>query len=102
MIDALAHRTAVAFASGLTDFAYNGSLTGLVIIENGLDQNVTVQLQGRARGGTTWQNVGSFSAVAAGSAGNIAVTTPWPEIRINCTPAGLCTSGTFDAWFSGV
>ena len=102
MIDALAHRTGVAFYSGRVDFAYIGSLLGLVIIENGLDQNVSVQLQGRARGGDTWQSVGTAETVSAASAGNISLSEPWPELRIACTPAGVPTSGTFSAWFSGV
>ena len=102
MIRALAHRTGLAFNSGETNFAYTGALTGLAIIENGLDQNVSVQLQGRARGGSTWQAVGAASVVAAGAAGSIAITAPWPEVRIACTPAGVCTAGTFSAWFSAV
>lgn len=102
MVDALEHRSAAAFASGRVDFAYIGSLLGLVLVENGLDQNVSVQLQGRARGGTTWQNVGIAETVTAGSAGNISISEPWPELRIYCTPAGLPTSGEFNAWFSGV
>ena len=102
MVDALAHRNVAAFVSGKTDFSYVGALTGLVIVENGLDQNVSVQVQGRARGGSTWQNVETAEAIATLAAGNIAITEPWPEIRISVTPAGAPTDGTFSAWFSGV
>lgn len=103
MIDALEHRTGIVFTSGKSNFAYTGALTGLAIIENGLDQNVSVQLQGRARGGTTWQDVETAVIVlAGGGAGSIAVTAPWSEVRISCTPAGVPTTGAFSAWFSGV
>jgi hypothetical protein len=102
MINALAHTGAAAFNSGPVNFGYAGLLSGVVMIENGLDQNVTVQLQARPREGATWQNVETSSVVAAGGTGNIATTTPWPEVRITCTPAGAVASGTFSAWWCGV
>jgi len=102
LIIGLEHRTAAVFVSGPIKFSYAGSILGLVIIENGLDQTVSVQLQGRAHGGQTWQNVESAASVTAGSAGNIEIAVPWPELRISCTPGGAPSSGEFNAWFSGV
>ena len=98
LLDNAAVRAAAAFDSEAADFGANGYHTGLVIIENTLNQAVSCQLQGKPTDGAKWQNIGSAVNVTADSAGSIAVTEPWSVLRVQCTPAGAPASGSLNIW----
>ena len=68
---------------------------GVVIINNGLDQNVNVDVEGRGYWATNWQDTDAApTTVAAGADGFIVVDSPWYEVRVEVTPAGIPTTGT--------
>jgi hypothetical protein len=102
LVNALAIRDTVAVNSGAAPFGIHGFSSGLVVVENGLDQNVTVQVQGKPDGGATWQNEGSSVVANATDVNKVATTTPWSELRVQLTAAGIPTSGTVSAWLTRV
>ena len=70
-------------------------------IENGLNQNVSCQLQGKCKEGEVWRNIGSAVVVPAAVGGVPGVPAAafytaemWDTIRVKYTAAGLPTSGT--------
>lgn len=97
-------RTSDVFVVGAHKFAAVGASAGLLIVENGLDQNVSIQIQGQAWGpeASIWQDVGSALVVNAGLAGNTGITAIWPVLRFQVTPAGVPTSGELKMWLSRV
>lgn len=100
IVDALAIRDTVAAESGAERFGCEGYSQAVFTFENGLDQTVTFQVQGRAWDGTTWQDVGSGVAVTAGSAGTASVTAPWGMLQVTMTAGGVPTTGTVSAWMN--
>jgi hypothetical protein len=100
----LLHRAALRSADPVnTDavrFGVHGYKSGLAIIESTLDQAVSCQLQGKAAGGAKWQNVGAAVNVGADGASSIAVSAPWSELRVQCTPADVPTNGVLNIWLS--
>jgi len=67
----------------------------IAIINNGLDQDVDVQIQGRGFYATNWQDTDAAdTTVAAGANGFILVDAPWYEVRAEVTPDGVPTEGT--------
>ena len=70
-----------------------------IVIYNGLDQTVTLQLQGSRDEGTTWINMGDTFAVTASTNSYETVTDyfPWYRLTAICS-GGSPTSGVLDAW----
>lgn len=102
LVNSLAIRDTDAANSGAAPFGMQGFSSGLVVVENGLDQNVTVQVQGKPDGGSTWQNEGASVVANASNVNKVATTTPWSELRVQLTAAGVPTSGTVSAWLTRV
>jgi hypothetical protein len=91
--EGLAVRAATAQVSDTFELGADGYATGLLSVTNGLDQNVTVTVQGMNDGDSTWQTDGTV-AVVAGATGSYTVTTPWGLVRLSTLPAGIPTTGT--------
>lgn len=105
LLNELEIRDTDAHASGGSLFGAIGAQQGLIIVENSLDQIVSIQAQGRALNGTVWQNVGAAFNVAAivgttPGVNNLALTVSWPEMRITATCGGAPASGSVTAWMS--
>jgi len=97
-------RASDVFTVGSHKFAAAGAGAGLLVVENGLDQNVSIQIQGQAWGpnASIWQDVGTALVVNAGLAGNTEISVPWPVLQFEVTPAGIPTSGVLRMWISKV
>jgi hypothetical protein len=102
LLDNAQLRAATAVDTDTADFGVNGYVTGLIEIENMLDQAVSCQLQGKPSNGSMWQNIGSAANVPAWGAGSISVTLPWGVLRVRCTPGGVPTSGALNIWLARV
>lgn len=68
------------------------------IVENTTDQSLSCRVQGRAKEGSIWFNLGTAAfTVAAGNvtpaAGNAEIDENWGEMRVQITPAGAPTVG---------
>ena len=68
-----------------------------ILVENGLDQQVSVQLQG-SRDETTWLDVGDAFNVAATSDDYQTVTDYFPCYRVVASCTTSPTSGALDVW----
>jgi|WetSurMetagenome_2_1015567.scaffolds.fasta_scaffold469491_3 hypothetical protein len=80
------------------------------VIENGLDKNVACQLQGKAKDGATWIDIGSPATVNSPSGsiptgGTLSLAANWGLLRVKLTPADIPTAGAVnvyvEAGFSG-
>lgn len=79
--------------------SHTGEFTAeTILIENGLDQQVTLQLQGCRKGGSVWFNVGSSFNVAASTNDYETVTDYFPCYRVTAICSTAPTSGDLDAW----
>ena len=94
--DGLAVRVTAAQVSDLFDLATDLKSAAMVTVANGLDQNVTVTVQGRNEGDTTWQTAGTV-VVATGASGYYLVDTPWGQVRLSSVAAGIPTTGVLQA-----
>lgn len=70
-------------------------LAKTIVVENGLNQTVTCQLQGSADG-STWLNVGSTWDVSASTDGFQTVETYFPHYRLVAQCGTSPTSGVLD------
>lgn len=95
-------RTVVATASEEVPFGNAGHSDASITIENDLDQQVAVVVQGKARGGTDWHTAVASANIAAGANGNTNLTIPWGEVRLEVTAALLPTTGSISAWITYV
>lgn len=95
-------RTAAVQSSPAAPFAAQGYGNGIVSIENGLDQNVTAQLQGKSDWASTWQDLGASVTVTASGVNKIVISEAWGELRLRLTAAGIPTTGDIDAWLTRV
>ena len=95
-------RTVVATASEEIPFGNIGKTNASITIENDLDQQVGVVVQGKARGGTDWHTAVASANIAAGANGDAALTVPWGEVRLLVTAALLPTTGSISAWITYV
>jgi hypothetical protein len=68
-----------------------------IVIYNGLNQQVTLQLQG-SLDETTWINVGSSFNITATTNDYETVTDYFPCYRLTATCATAPTSGTLQVW----
>lgn len=68
-----------------------------IVVENGLDQQVTLQLQGSCFG-STWVNIGSSWNVAASTNGFQTVDTFFPFYRLVAQCGTSPTSGALDVF----
>lgn len=105
LLNELEIRDTDVHSSGGALFGAQGAIQGLIVIENKLNQIVSIQAQGRALGSEVWQNIGAATNVAATvgttpGAGNIALTVSWPEVQITATCGGAPASGSVTAWLS--
>ena len=94
-------RAAVATVSNGVRHGENCNLNALITFTNDLDQNVTFTTQGMNKGDSTWQTVAT-DIVAAGGVGSRSVTAPWGLLRISALPAGVPSTGTVQARYTGV
>ena len=86
-------------SSKTSDESATGEFTAeTIIIENGLDQQVTLQLQGCRQGGSTWFNVGSSFNVPASTDDYETVTDYFPCYRLTAICSTAPTSGDLDVW----
>ena len=69
-----------------------------IVVSNGLNQTVTLQLQG-SRNGSSWINIGSTFDQAAGTDGYQTSEVFFPYMRITATCSVAPASGTLSAWF---
>lgn len=88
-------------------FGEIGNATGVVLIENSLNQIVATQLQARAAGGTQWFDAGAAvnAAALAGAVkgtNTISITVPYPLLRVICTCAVAPASGSVDVFLCRV
>lgn len=91
--------TTIAYSPVFT-FGQRGYGNGVLIVENTLDQAVTVRLQGRAHEGSTWQDIGAGISVAATTGvGYIPISSPWSILRMSYIAGTTPTSGSLTAWF---
>lgn len=93
-------RSAAAQNTPAFNFGKEGFRVGILSFENDLDQNVTLQLQGKADEGSTWINVGAAAVAAAGGTQTLDVTAPWSLLRVQYTAAGIPTTGTISGWLN--
>lgn len=63
------------------------------IIENNLDQSISVQIQGQARFGKIWFNLGDPFTITAGQGDFMEIDQNWGQFRAAITPAVSPTSG---------
>ena len=68
-----------------------------IIVENGLNQQVTIQLQG-SRDETTWFDIGNSFNVAATTDDYATVTDFFPCYRVQAICSVSPTTGTLDVW----
>jgi hypothetical protein len=69
-----------------------------ILVYNGLDQSVTLQLQG-SRDGSTWLNIGNTFNVSSTTNSYETVTDYFPCYRLTAVcSGGSPTSGVLDAW----
>ena len=69
-----------------------------IVISNGLNQTVTLQVQG-SRDNSTWINIGSTFDVAASTNTYQTSDTFFPFMRITAICSVAPASGTLSAWF---
>jgi len=69
----------------------------VIIIENGLNQTVTFQLQG-SRDGTVWLDIGATFDVAASTNQYETVGTYFPGYRLQAICVTAPTTGTLDTY----
>jgi hypothetical protein len=101
LLDELALRTVVATASEVAKFGNIGKKSCIVTVENDLDQQVGIIVQGKAKGATDWHTAGANQNIAAGANGNWSIiNAPWGEIRLQVTAAVLPATGTISAWIN--
>lgn len=74
-----------------------GYMVKTVIVNNGLNQDVTIQLQG-SRDSTNWFNVGNPSTTTAATLGYQTADDYFPYVRANATCAVAPASGSLDLW----
>lgn len=74
-----------------------GYMVKTVIINNGLNQDVTVQLQG-SRDSTNWFNVGNSSTTTATTLTYQTADDYFPYVRAIATCAVAPSSGSLDLW----
>lgn len=67
-----------------------------IIIENGLNQSVTIQLQGSRN--AVWYNIGSTFDVAAATNQYQTLSDYFPKYRLQATCSVAPTTGTLNAW----
>lgn len=80
-----------------SDESHSGEFSAkTIIIENGLDQTVTFQLQGARN--STWQNIGSTWNVSASSNNYQTVSDYFPKYRIQASCGTSPTTGALDVW----
>lgn len=95
VFDALAIRDTSNHDSGKSD---SGEFTAKVIlIENGLNQTVTFQLQG-SRDASVWLDIGATFNVAASTNQYETVSTYFPCYRLQAICSTAPTTGTLDAY----
>jgi hypothetical protein len=68
-----------------------------ILVYNGLDQQVTLRLQG-SRDGSTWLNMNNSFDVAATTNSYETVTDYFPFYRLTAICGISATSGALDAW----
>jgi len=94
IFDALAIRDTVNHDSGE---AVSGEFQAKTIwIENGLNQNVTFQLQGARN--SVWINIGSTFVQNANINGYKTVTDYFPKYRLQAICGTTPTTGVLDTW----
>lgn len=71
-------------------------LAKTIFIENGLNQQVTFQLQGARN--ATWLNLGSTFNISASSDGYQTVSDYFPKYRLQAQCGTSPSSGTLKAW----
>ena len=70
-----------------------------IVVYNGLDQTVTLQLQGSRDEGTTWIDMGNTFNVSATTNSYETVTDYFPSYRLTAIcSGGSPTTGVLDAW----
>jgi len=78
---------------------FRGFSKGTVFVNNGLDQDVTIQLQGSRQLGFDYVcNIGSSFTVSSGAASYETFTDPLPYLRLRASCATAPTSGALDAF----
>jgi len=77
-----------------------GFSKGSISVDNGLDQDVTIQVQGdhNADFSGSVRDIGSSFTVGAGATAYETVTDPFPYLRLRASCATAPTSGTLDAY----
>lgn len=79
--------------------SHTGEFTAeTILIENGLNQQITLQLQGCRQGGSTWFDIGDPFNVAASTDDYETVTDYFPCYRIITSCATAPTAGDLDIW----
>jgi hypothetical protein len=67
-----------------------------IFITNGLDVNVTIQVQGARE--STWVNCGNSFVVNAGTSDYATCTDYFPKFQLTAACGSSPTSGTLEAW----
>ena len=88
-------RDQVSHNSGIVDTGEFQAKT--ILVYNGLDQQVTLRLQG-SRDATTWLNMNNSFDVAATTNSYETVTDYFPFYRLTAVCGISATSGALDAW----
>jgi len=79
-------------------FGIAGWASGLLTIENGLDQTVTITVYGRNHAEDTWQAIETGTAVTASSTGVIDILNPWAQIRVGAVCGVAPSSGSVSCY----
>ena len=83
-------------------YGIDGWASGVLSIENGLDQTVTVVIHGRNAGEDTWQDATEDVDVAAGATGVLGLPGPWAQVRVSAYCLVAASSGTLSCYLTRV
>lgn len=86
--------------SGAVVFGKLGFGVAILTIENDLNQDTTIQLQGKPDEGNNWQDIGSSVATGASTQDTVVLGVPWSLLRITYAADSIPTGGQLDVFLN--